>query len=313
MRLFKPTLFVSVPLILQNIYSTLNKKMKDDNTMKAKMKAAKVINRSLMRVGINASDKIYKTVHEAFGGNLRAFLCGAAPLSPELYEAFTSFGFDVYCGYGLTETSPVIIMHDDFCKGAHHTGYPICDVKIKIDSPDEYGTGQIAVKGPVVMQGYYNDETETANVIKDGWFYTGDLGRKNPDGTYTVTGRIKSMIVLKNGKKIQPEELEEKLEGSPLVCECMIANAPNPQTGEDVVTAFIYPDTDFVNDALEKDKNTDKSYDERVRILFKELIKTVNAEQASFKHIHSFVIRKTEFVKTTTKKIKRTDEENLKR
>lgn len=313
MKIFKPTLFVTVPLILQNIYSTLNKKIKNDNTMKAKMKAADVINRSLRRVGINASDRIYKTVHEAFGGRLRAFLCGAAPLSPELYEAFTSFGFDVYCGYGLTETSPVIIMHDDFCKGAHHTGYPICDVSVKIDEPDEFGVGQIAVKGPNVMLGYYNDETETSKVLKDGWFYTGDLGRRNEDGTYTVTGRIKSMIVLKNGKKIQPEELEAKLEASPLVCECMVADVLNPATGDSVVTAFIYPDGDGVKEALEKDKNTDKSYDERVKLLLKALVKSVNAEQAHFKHIHSVVVRKTEFVKTTTKKIKRTDEENLKR
>lgn len=293
-KAFAPTVFVTVPLIMDTFYKNIMKKYKSlkggrallsmQTAMAAKMKPS-------------ARKKIFSTVNEVFGGRLRAFLCGAAPLPKEMFEAFRTFGFDVFVGYGLTETAPVCMMHSDDYADPSDVGYPVSGLRAKIVDSDANGIGELAVKGPNVMIGYYNQPEETEKVLRDGWFYTGDLARQNENGTYSITGRIKSMIVAENGKKIFPEELESELSKYPIVSECLVFQTPGGRPG--AITASVYPDEEVM-----------AAVDDREAAI-KEIVDAVNKKFPHYKHITDTVIRSEPFEKTTTRKIKRNAEENL--
>ncbi len=189
--------------MLETFYHAILKKYKKlrggDFVLKTQMALARATG------SYAARRRIFGAVHEAMGGRLRIFLIGAAPVRPEVCNAFELFGYPVYIGYGLTETSPVCLVHNDRYRRSDDVGYPIAGLRAKIVDSDEDGVGELAVKGPNVMLGYYHDPQATAQVMHDGWFYTGDLAKKKPNGAYQICGRIKSMIVLKNGKKLFPK------------------------------------------------------------------------------------------------------------
>jgi len=238
---------------------------------------------------------------------LRMFLCGAAAVRPDTYRFFEKMGIAVRIGYGLTETAPVCLMHNDFYHSADDIGYPLVGVQAKLFDVNEEGVGELAVKGPNVMLGYYKNPAETEKVFCDGWFLTGDLARVKPNGAYQITGRKKSMIVAYNGKKIFPEELEHYLEESPLVSECFVY--PTGEADNPIVTAAVYPCAEEVKLALEKRGATEDD-EEALKLLLMELVRDVNKKFPNYKHIQKLIVRKNEFVKTTTRKIKRNDEEN---
>ena len=306
MQLYKPTIFIVVPLILETLYKGIQKKISATKSGKLAFGAGQLITRATGALGIDVRQKVYGQIFDTFGGKLTKFLVGAAPLDPELFRAITDLGFTVYCGYGLTETSPVCIMHNDFYRSADNMGPALSGVTVRLDSPDENGVGEIAVKGPNVMLGYYNDPDATAAVIRDGWFYTGDLGIDDGEGHYKIVGRSKNMIVTKNGKKIFPEETEYKLTQTPYVYEAFVYGTPSPD-GDVIVTAEIYPASDVIDPILAADGVTPSSpnYSERVKALVESAVKTVNKSSPAYKMIKLTVIRDTEFEKTTTKKIKR--------
>ncbi len=312
-QLYKPTIFVSVPLVLQTIYTTLKKKIDGNKSKALQFKAAGVVTKTLSKVKIDVSKKLYKDIHSAFGGKLRLILCGGAALDPELNRAFTALGFRVCCGYGLTETSPILMGDNDFYNDPDTSGVPFCSIKLKIDSPDNDGVGELIARSPTVMLGYYKDPESTAEAIRDGWFHTGDLARKNKDGSYTIVGRCKSMIVKSNGKKVLPEELEEKLNASPYISESLVFG----ETGDDghtAVCAAIYPDKDAVNKrfAAEGIAAGGAEYEKALYDLIFGEVKKINATLPVFKHIHTVRVRKTEFAKTSSKKIKRAERSNFK-
>jgi long-chain acyl-CoA synthetase len=214
----------------------------------------------------------------------------------------------MYNGYGLTETAPVLMVHRDNYRAPGDVGPALPGVMAKIDAPNEEGVGELIVRGPNVMLGYYNNPDATAEVIRDGWFHTGDLVRCDAKtGAYSIVGRCKTMIVTKNGKKIFPEEIEYYVGLSPYVAECMAFGAAD-KDGDVKVTVAIYPDTEAL--AVAGLDSTDVCYASEVEALLKEAVKAANRSLPTFKHIGRLIIRREPFVKTTTQKIRRNAPEN---
>lgn len=309
LQTFRPTVFIAVPMMLESFLKLINEKYNAIPGGKAVLAMQKAAAKTLPE-GSDARRMLFKTVNQAFGGRVRLILCGAAPLSPEVFKAYESFGIKVYIGYGLTETSPISLMHSDFYRSPYDNGYPPADISVKIIDPDETGKGELAVKGKNVMLGYYKMPEETADVLQDGWFRTGDLAKLEKNGAVTIVGRLKSMIVAKNGKKIFPEELEYKLSLNNCIKECMVF-----ATGESdspIVTAAIFPDKDEVEKKLgiKRDDNPE-AYRAAMKELITSIVEKVNAANISYKAIKKIIIRENEFQKTTTKKIKHNAPENM--
>ena len=297
-----PTFLITVPLLLESIYRKIwehaGKKKGQKTLLKVAMFAGGVLN-DVFRVDIRR--KLFKTILDNFGGKLRLIMVGAAAINPEVSKGFRKMGIMVLQGYGLTECSPLVIGNRDDAFRDDSVGLPIPGVTVRIDNADENGIGEIVTRGDNVMLGYFNNEKATDNCLKDGWFHTGDLGRVDDSGFYYVTGRIKNVIVTKNGKNIFPEEVEAYINKSPFVLESMVWGDFDKESGETHVNAQIFPNMDVIKEKL-KDVNISK---EELMKLFNDIIKSINKDMPLYKRIRGFSIRDNEFTKTTTKKIKR--------
>ena len=258
-------------------------------------------------LGVDINDKIFGEIQRTFGGRLRLIITGAAAISPEVVKDFKTFGIPVYLGYGLTECSPLVIGNNDRIELPDSVGVPLPGVEAKIINADASGVGEICVKGPMVMLGYYNDPEATAEVLdEDGFFHTGDLGTVDENGYYRITGRIKNVIVTKNGKNIYPEEVEYYLNKNPFVAESIVVG--EDEDDETMVTAKVFPNVEAIREKL---KQSSVSSEEVFKAL-SNVVKEVNKKLPSYKSIKKLVVRETEFVKTTTQKIKRFAEEEKK-
>ncbi|MBP3917780.1 MAG: AMP-binding protein [Clostridia bacterium] len=314
-NLFQPSILITVPAILEFMTRFVRRGYAEARGGKLLLgiqkTASGVAGTTLKLLSEKAAQKnkrkIFSTVDHFFGGRLRAILVGAAALSPEIFKSFEAFGYSVYCGYGLTETAPISLMHDDSYRCADDTGFPVFGVEARIDEPDENGVGELCLRGPNVMLGYYKNPDATAEVLRDGWFHTGDLACQKKNGAYKITGRMKSMIVSPNGKKIFPEELEAYLMRYPVISECMVY--AEEKNGVPQICAAVYPDKAEVA-ALIGENEVDSASMEKLRIVLYDLVREVNQSLPPYKHIRRLVIRKNEFLKTTTKKIRRSDPEN---
>ncbi len=250
--------------------------------------------------------KIIKNINEnkepdaisKFKGNLRLVLCGSAPLNVDTIHGFNDLGIEFIQGYGLTEASPIISAETNDSKRPGSIGRVLDNLEIKIDNPDITGVGEITVKGPSVMIGYYNNPEETKKVLKNGWLSTGDYGYLDDDGFLYITGRKKDLIVLKNGKNVYPQELEALINKIPYVIESIVY--PREESSRDTaLCAEIVYSEDLIVDTL-----GDKSVLEYKNILWNE-IKEINKSLPIYKHIKQISITTTPFAKTTTQKIKR--------
>ncbi len=309
MKLYRPTLMAAVPLLLETFRHAVIRKygqMKGGKTVLALQRAAADATPSRA-----ARKKIFSVVNDTFGGRMRLLVCGAALLSPDVFRDFERFGIQVMIGYGLTETAPVCLMHNDFYGHPDDIGFPMSGVQVRLDDVNEEGVGELVVKGPNVMLGYYKNPEETARVMEDGWFHTGDLAAMTERGTYRIAGRAKSMIVTPGGKKVFPEELELFLGKSLLVKECMVYEGGDPE--DRCITVSVYPDEEAVAERLKKEGVVPGTDADALaeRALFEELVREVNEKFPPYKRIHRTVIRHREFEKTTTRKIKRTAPDNL--
>ncbi len=310
-REYQPTIFIAVPLLLKTIHSGIIKKVKAVPGGSLYLTVGKTITTLSGAFSQNVAAKVFASIHNVFGGRLKTILCGAAPLDPAIFKDFEKLGFRMLCGYGLTETSPICIMHSDNVHKAGTVGLPICSSKAKIIDPNEEGIGELAVKGPNVMLGYYNDPEATAEAFdKDGYFKTGDLAKIDPaSGHYVITGRIKNMIVIGNGKKVFPEEIEYLLEKCDGVKECM-AYGHTDEQGYVTVAVKIYPDFDYFKE-LNYDKDSPE-FAEYLETFFKTAVKEkVNRNLPAYKAVRKIELRYREFDKTTTKKIKRNSADNM--
>lgn len=310
-REYQPTIFIAVPLLLKTVHSGIIKKIKAVPGGSAYLVVGKAITTLSGAFSYQVAAKVFANVHAAFGGKLKTILCGAAALDPAIFTDFQKLGFHVLCGYGLTETSPICVMHSDRVIKPGTVGLPICGSKAKILDPNEEGIGELAVKGPNVMLGYYNDPEATAEAFtSDGYFRTGDLAKIDPaSGHYVITGRIKNMIVIGNGKKVFPEEIEYLLDKCDGVRECM-AYGHVDEEGYVMVAVKIFPDFDYLKkQGIETEgENAKKALEDYFRAVVKE---KVNRNLPGYKAVRKITLRYREFDKTTTKKIRRNSADNM--
>ena len=292
---FKPTSLLLVPLFVETIHKRIWKEI-DRKGMRKKVNFAIKLSNMLRKIGIDKRRVFFKDILAAFGGNLETIVCGGAPLSKQLIIDFEAFGIDIYEGYGITECSPLVSVNRFGKKKYGSVGTKVLDCDVKIDKSPEEETGEIIVKGDNVMLGYYkNPEANKEAFTEDGWFRTGDIGYMDSDGYIFITGRKKNVIILSNGKNVFPEELEEHLSHKPVIGESVVIGRKDEKSGETVITAVIYPNPE----------ETEGKSDAEIYDLVKQAVDETNKSLPTFKHILGFEIRKTEFEKTTTKKIKR--------
>lgn len=299
---YKVTIFVGVPVLVEAIYKAIMKEI--DKQGKTKLiKTAIAISNILRKVHIDLRKKLFKQVIDALGGELRFVISGGAPADSKIAKGFNDLGIKTVQGYGLSETSPVICAENDKVMKNGSVGVPMINDTIEIENPDENGIGEIKVKGPNVMLGYYEMPEITNEVLKDGWFYTGDLGYFDKKGILYITGRNKNMIVLKNGKKIFPEELETLVGRLELVEENMVFGMPDEKDKDDVKLAVkvVY------NKEEAKEKYPEADEQELYKIVW-EQIKNLNTSFPRYKHIQKLILTDEELIKTTTKKVKRQEE-----
>lgn len=299
---YKVSMFIGVPILIESMYKTIMKEIEKQGKTKLIKMAFKISN-FLLKLKIDIRRKIFKQIIDQLGGHLRFVVSGGAPADAKVLKAFHSMGMVMLQGYGLTETSPVIAAEDVYHLKYGTVGVPMINDTIEIANKDENGIGEVRVKGPNVMLGYYEMPEETNRVLKDGWFYTGDLGYFDKQGYLTLTGRSKDMIVLKNGKKVFPEEIEMMINRIDLVQESMVYGMPDSKDKNDITISVkvVY------NKEIAKENYPDKNEEELYKIIW-EQIKRVNLTFPRYKHIQKMILTDEELIKTTTKKIKRQEE-----
>ncbi len=295
------TVISGVPLLFEHMIRAIRQKSRGGSQSSAGIfkRLFSKIARTISGIFRRGSDTAEEAGQEL--SNLRLCISGAAALREDVEDAFLSAGIPLVQGYGLTETSPVVAVNppDNPRKGT--VGPPLKGVEVKIDRPNSEGIGEILVKGPVVMKGYYKDQETTGEVIRRGWLYTGDIGSMDQDGYITVVGRKKSMIVTGGGKNIYPGEIEMKLNSSPYILESVVATVKD-RKGNERAGAIIVPDYDQLS-SLEEEKG--KMTEEEIRNTIEDEIRKTTVDLADYKHIADFQIRDEELPKTTTRKIKR--------
>lgn len=297
MNEFHPSVILCVPLLLENIHKNIIKKMNKSLPKKYRKEKSNPYNDLPFFMKAIVKRKIKKNL----GGKLRVFIVGAAAANPIIVSDFRALDLNTLQGYGLTECSPLVAGNTDFFQKDDSAGLPIPNVEYKIYNEDSEGIGEIIVKGPNVMLGYYEDEARTKQTIIDGWFHTGDLGKIDKDGYLYITGRCKSVIVTKNGKNIYPEELEYYLNDNDFISESLVLGIQKGNNDETYIYAKIYPDIETITEHL----NGNTPNKEDIHNIISDAITDVNKKLPNYKHIKDFSIRDTEFEKTTTQKIKR--------
>ena len=298
-REYKVSVFVGVPLLIEAIYGRIQKELVKQGKLKTVTQAKKISN-FLLKFGIDIRRKLFKQIIDNLGGSMRMIISGAASLDKDVAKGFNELGIKVIQGYGLTETSPVIAAENEKYSKYGSVGFPMRNVEVQIVNKDEKGIGEIIAKGPNVMLGYYQNEEATKEVLKDGWFYTGDLGYFDEEGYLFITGRKKNVIVLKNGKKVFPEELEELVNKIDFVKESMVFGFPKDDD-VDVSVKIQYDET------VRKEKYLDLSDKEFEKIVWNQ-IKEINKELPKYKSMKHLILTTVDFIKTTTAKIKRFEE-----
>ena len=301
---YKISIMISVPVLFENMYKRVMKSIEKQGKLEKVKKGIKISN-FLRKFHIDIRRKIFKELHDNFGGNLRLFVSGAAAIDKEVEKGFNDLGITTYAGYGLTETSPVVAAENDKYRRYGSVGKVFPSLEVKIEDVDEEGVGEIVVKGPSVMLEYYNNPEATKEILVDGWFYTGDLGYFDKDKYLYISGRKKSVIVLKNGKNIYPEEIENlinKLEG---IKESMVFGLSDKDDKNDLVLhAKIVYDKNIIKEIIKSD-----DFDEIKKYILN-YIKEINKQVPAYKAIsvNNVIFTEEELIKTTTLKIKRHEE-----
>lgn len=292
----QPDSLILVPLYLEAFYRKIQSTLRERGKTKLVNTMIGVSN-TARKIGVNISDRLFSAIIEPFGGKLKTIACGGAPMSPEIFDFFTSIGITLINGYGITECAPLISANRNHHIVPGTVGMPIPADKVKIDSPNENGEGEICVKGPNVMLGYYKDEDATKAAIDvEGWFHTGDIGKFHESGYLCITGRMKNLIILSNGKNVYPEEIEAELASIPGVEEIVVYEGVSKQefVGNKIV-AEIFP-----SDAYMQEKSI-----EDIQGYFMPYINEYNRKALPYKKIGVLKLRSEPFPKNTLRKIVR--------
>lgn len=287
---------MAVPLVLETMYKKIQKAIEEKGKTKLIHTMSK-ISRKLLKCKIDLRKVFFKQIIDQFGGALRVVLYGAAPMNKDTIIGFNDLGIELVQGYGLTETSPVIAAETDERKRPGSVGLPLNNLEVKVEEKNEEGIGEIVVKGPSVMLGYYQNKEATDKVLKDGWFYTGDYGYLDEDGFLYVTGRKSDVIVLKNGKNIYPQEIEFLINKISYVEESIVFVKE-----KDKICAKIVYNEERIKEIL-----GEKSKEEYQKVLW-DKVKEINQTIPSYKHVKEIEITKEPLEKTTTQKVKRYQE-----
>ena len=292
----QPTHLILVPAFLE----VMHKKIWESARKSGKtglLKTMMAVSNGLRKVGIDVRRKLFKSVLAAFGGKLEMVICGGAKLDEEIIRTFDAIGITIMNGYGITECAPLISCNRNLYQKAGSVGLPIFDLRVRIDEPDANGEGEICVKGPNVMLGYFNNPEATAEVFdKDGFFHTGDYGRLDDEGWIYITGRKKNLIILSNGKNVYPEELEADIQKIAGVAEVVVyAGESRLNKDKETIVAEIFPDADALQAMGIQD----------AQAYFEEQIKKLNTKLPPYKLIKRVKLRDVEFQKNTSRKIVR--------
>ncbi|MBR6584708.1 MAG: AMP-binding protein [Firmicutes bacterium] len=290
------TVFVGVPLLVENMYSKIMKEV-EKKGMTKKVAFGRKLTKALLKVGIDVRRKVFAEILAQLGGKLRLIICGAAALKPEACEGMNDFGILTVQGYGMTETAPVLTAESVYNMRAGSVGKPMPRVQVKLDNVGEDGVGELMVKGPNVMLGYLEQPEATAEVLEeDGWLHTGDLAEIDKDGFVWIRGRSKSVIVMKNGKNIFPEEIESLVSGLEYVDNCMVFARDDKHNELVLWLKIVYSEAYLAQEGIDVNQLA-----ERV----KKDMAAINATMPTYKNINHFILDSEPMIMTTTQKVKR--------
>ncbi|AEV68331.1 AMP-dependent synthetase/ligase [Acetivibrio clariflavus] len=295
----QPSHLVLVPLFVETMYKRIWNTAEKSGKANMLKRMIKVSN-FLRKIGIDLRSVFFKSVLENFGGKLEMIISGGAAINQDIIDFFDAIGITILNGYGITECSPLVSCNRNKYQKKGSVGIPIIGEQVKIKDPDENGEGEICVKGPNVMLGYYkNPEATAAAFDEEGYFMTGDYGRLDDEGWLYITGRLKNIIILSNGKNVYPEEIEQEVQRIPGVSEVVVyAGETKNQSNKEVIVAEIFPDYELL-----KLKGIEGA--QAIKEYFNKEIKNVNSRMAPHKTIRKVKIREEEFIKNTSKKILR--------
>ncbi len=297
----KPTAVLMVPAMLEMFYKNIVKNINSDPKKARTFNFGRKLSKILLKLGIDKRKKLFAQIHEVFGGNMRLIILGGAPVKPEALEFFQDMGFICVQGYGLTECAPILALNRDCDFENKAAGLPLPGCDIKILDPDSDGIGEFIAKGDNVFLGYYEDEEATALALdKDGYYHTGDLGYIDKNGFCIITGRKKNVIIASNGKNVFPEEIEYLLSLDEYVVESVVSGEHDEAKNDIVIVATIFPDMEKIEAEFGKDVT-----EEQIQKILDGVVSKVNDKLVIYKKIRKTVLRKTEFEKNTSRKIKR--------
>lgn len=302
MKEIKPTIFLGVPLLLEGLYKKIWKEIKKQGKEQA-LKKVLLLNRFSKKINVNLAKPFVKDIHKVFGGRMKILISGGAAINPKVLEFFNDIGFIAIQGYGLTECSPLAALNPDrsWLMRSDSAGHVMPGMEVKVVNKGNDGVGEIVFKGPSVMLGYYNNKEATEEVLRGGWFYTGDLGYVDNDGYIYITGRLKNVIITQNGKNVYPEELENYLKNISCIDEAMVWGQNSEIDERDtIIAATVTLDEEALTEAIGENYT-----DEEKRDFIWEEVDKINENLPLFKKIKKVVIKEDDFEKTTAKKIKR--------
>ena len=296
----RPTAILMVPVMLELFYKKIMKGVKADPKKAKKLeKGIKIAN--ALHLSNKMRRKLFKQIHDVFGGRMRLIILGGAPVNPEILKFFQDIGFLCVQGYGLTECAPILALNRDCDFENEAAGLPLPGVDVQILNPDSDGIGEFIAKGDNVFMGYYEDPESTAAALdSNGYYHTGDLGYIDKNGFCIITGRKKNVIIAANGKNVFPEEIEYLLSLDVRVAESVVSGVHDEKKNDILIVATIFPDMDWVEQNLGKDAT-----DEQIQKELEDAVDKVNEKLVNYKKIKKTVLRKEEFEKNTSRKIKR--------
>lgn len=297
----RPTKMLCVPLLIETVYNKIwanIRKKGIEAKVRNVIKATDLIAPEAARMA--AKRKAFAEIHESLGGRMNLLVSGGAPIDPTVLAGMRAFGFRVIQGYGLTECAPLAAVNPDRAPKDVSAGVVLPGGQLKIINTDGDGVGEICYRGDNVMLGYLNMPEETAQIKRNGWLMTGDLGYIDEDGYLIITGRKKNVIVTANGKNIFPEELETYLMRSHFVSECVVLGFMNEKKKDYDIVAVVYPDRAYAREMLGATVSEEEIYKQVCAA-----VEEVNSTVQSYKRISLTLLREEEFVKNSSRKIKR--------
>lgn len=304
LKAIKPTVILGVPALIENLFKKVSKEIKKQGKEELVQKVVNITGK-LGKLGWALRRKLLKQILDNLGGALRLVVSAAAPIDPEVGAQIENYGIYFVQGYGLTETSPLATLVPILKREMASVGIAAEKSEVKIMDKNEEGIGEVWIKGPNVALGYFEDEEETKKSFVDGWFKSGDLGYIDEKGYLFLTGRCKNLIITGNGKNVYPEEIETLINKIQYVKESMVYAVPDPKDkNESIISAAVTLDEAYFKEKYGLDMPSDEEIHE---LIWKE-IKEINRTMVPYKWVKALVVKKEDFIKTTTQKIKRFEE-----